>query len=64
MSKALWVIAICEVVRAIQNIVPVVMSIYESRDRKRALDALIASFDRTDEAQEAAYNKMLEMMGK
>lgn len=51
MEIAIWIIAICEVVRLIQNMAQLEMMVNSKQDKqiKRATDAFIASLKNTDE---------------
>lgn len=41
MEKALWIIAICEIVRALQNVVPTVLEILHFKKQQGVYDEFI-----------------------
>lgn len=48
MIIALWIIAICEVIRAIQNIVPIVVQVRNSKNQENAYSEFIKSLKKSD----------------
>ena len=48
MTIALWIIAICEVIRAIQNIVPIVVQVRNSKNQENAYSEFIKSLKKSD----------------
>ena len=48
MGIAIWIIAICEVIRAIQNIVPLVLQIKNSKNQDNAYSEFIKSLKKSD----------------
>lgn len=48
MEIAIWIIAICEIIRAIQNIVPLVLQIKNSKNQQNAYLEFINSLKKTD----------------
>ena len=48
MIVAIWIIAICEVVRAIQNIVPIVVQVRNSKSQENAYSEFVKSLKKTD----------------
>lgn len=50
MKIAIWIIAVVEIIRALQNAIQLVISARSNSNRqmKRATDALIQSFEKTD----------------
>ena len=48
MIIAIWIIAICEVIRAIQNIVPIVVQIRNSKNQENAYTEFIKSLKKSD----------------
>lgn len=48
MIIALWIIAVCEVIRAIQNIVPIVVQIRNSKNQENAYAEFIKSLKKSD----------------
>lgn len=48
MSKALWIIAVCEVIRALQNVVPMVIQIRNSKNADKAYAEFIRHLNQTD----------------
>ena len=57
MIVAIWIIAICEVVRALQNGVQLYMVRQDSRDRGNAYQAFVDSLNDSDEEM---VRKLLE----
>lgn len=49
MIIALWIIAICEIIRIIQNTVQLLAIRFEEDMRKKAFDEYVASLHKTDE---------------
>lgn len=48
MTIPLWIIAICEIIRAIQNIVPIVSTIKNSKAQENACSEFIKSLKKSD----------------
>ena len=48
MIVAIWIIAICEVIRAIQNIVPIVVQVKNSKSQENAYSEFIKSLKKSD----------------
>jgi hypothetical protein len=48
MIVAIWIIAICEVIRAIQNIVPIVVQVRNSKNQENAYSEFVKSLRKTD----------------
>lgn len=48
MTIPLWIIAICEIIRAIQNIVPIVSTIKNSKAQENAYSEFIKSLKKSD----------------
>lgn len=50
MKRAIWIIAICEVVRALQNVIQLMLSYRASKNPQfeRATDEFIKSLNKTD----------------
>lgn len=48
MIIALWIIAVCEVIRAIQNIVPIVVQLRNSKNQENAYSEFIKSLKKSD----------------
>lgn len=48
MTIAIWIIAVCEVIRAIQNIVPIVVQIRNSKSQENAYSEFIKSLKKSD----------------
>ena len=48
MIVALWIIAVCEVIRAIQNMMQLMMARQQSRLNVRAIDEFIQSLKKSD----------------
>ena len=48
MITAIWIIAICEVIRAIQNIVPIVVQVKNSKSQENAYSEFVKSLKKTD----------------
>jgi len=48
MIVAIWIIAICEVIRAIQNIVPIVVQIKNSKSQENVYSEFIKSLKKSD----------------
>lgn len=48
MAIAIWIIAIVEVARAIQNIVPIVLNILDFKNRTSAYSEFVKSLKSTD----------------
>lgn len=48
MTMALWIIAVCEVIRAIQNIVPIVVQVRNSKSQENAYSEFIKSLKKSD----------------
>jgi hypothetical protein len=48
MIIALWIIATCEVIRAIQNIVPIVVQVRNSKSQENAYSEFIKSLKKSD----------------
>jgi hypothetical protein len=48
MTIAIWIIAICEVIRAIQNIVPIVVQVKNSKSQENAYSEFIKSLKKSD----------------
>lgn len=64
MSKSLWIIAICEVIRVLQNMVQIIQIKRANNDRymKKATDEFVKSLNKTDaEFVEDLLEKFNEM---
>lgn len=48
MTIAIWIIAVCEVIRAIQNIVPIVVQVRNSKNQENAYSEFVKSLKKTD----------------
>lgn len=48
MIIALWIIAVCEVIRALQNIVPIVVQVRNSKSQENAYSEFIKSLKKSD----------------
>lgn len=48
MITALWIIAVCEVIRALQNIVPIVVQVRNSKSQENAYSEFIQSLKKSD----------------
>lgn len=48
MTVAIWIIAICEVIRAIQNLVPIIATIKNSKAQENAYSEFIKSLKKSD----------------
>lgn len=48
MTIPLWIIAICEIIRAIQNIIPIVSTIKNSKAQENAYSEFIKSLKKSD----------------
>jgi len=48
MIVAIWIIAVCEVIRAIQNIVPIVVQVRNSKNQENAYSEFVKSLKKTD----------------
>lgn len=48
MTTAIWIIAIVEVIRAIQNIVPMVLNILDYKQRNNAYSEFVKSLKTSD----------------
>lgn len=48
MIVALWIIAVCEIIRMLQNMVPVILSIKEARKKDNLYDEFIKSLRKDD----------------
>lgn len=48
MEIAIWIIAICEIIRAIQNIVPIVVQVRNSKNQENAYSEFIKSLKKSD----------------
>lgn len=48
MEIAIWIIAICEIVRAIQNIIPIISTIKNSKAQENAYSEFIKSLNKSD----------------
>ncbi len=48
MTIALWIIAVCEVIRALQNIVPIVVQVRNSKSQENAYSEFIKSLKKSD----------------
>ena len=48
MEIAIWIIAICEIIRAIQNIVPIINTIKNSKAQENAYSEFIKSLKKSD----------------
>lgn len=48
MTIPLWIIAICEIIRAFQNIVPIVSTIKNSKAQENAYSEFIKSLKKSD----------------
>lgn len=48
MIIAIWIIAICEVIRAVQNIVPIVVQVRNSKNQENAYSEFIKSLKKSD----------------
>jgi len=48
MIVAIWIIAICEVIRAIQNIVPIVVQVRNSKSQENVYSEFVKSLKKTD----------------
>lgn len=48
MIYALWIIAVCEVIRAIQNTMQIVMMKHDTGSRDNAYAEFVKSLDKTD----------------
>ena len=48
MIIALWIIAVCEVIRALQNIVPIVVQVRNSKSQENAYSEFIKSLKISD----------------
>jgi len=48
MIVAIWIIAICEVIRAIQNIVPIVAQVRNSKSQENVYSEFVKSLKKTD----------------
>lgn len=48
MTIPLWIIAICEIIRAIQNIVPIVSTIKNSKAQENVYSEFIKSLKKSD----------------
>lgn len=48
MIVAIWIIAICEVIRAIQNVVPIVVQVRNSKNQENAYSEFVKSLKKTD----------------
>ena len=48
MIVAIWIIAVCEVIRALQNIVPIVVQVKNSKSQENAYSEFVKSLKKTD----------------
>ena len=48
MTIALWIIAVCEVIRALQNIVPIVVQVRNSKNQENAYSEFIKNLKKSD----------------
>ena len=48
MTIAIWIIAVCEVIRAIQNVVPIVVQVKNSKSQENAYSEFIKSLKKSD----------------
>lgn len=48
MQVALWIIAVCEIIRAIQNIFPIVTHLLEAEERKNCYAEFIKNLKEPD----------------
>ena len=48
MLVALWIIAVCEIIRALQNLFPIVTHILEAEERKRCYSEFIKNLKEPD----------------
>ena len=48
MIIAIWIIAVCEVIRAIQNIVPIVVQVRNSKSQENAYSEFIKNLKKSD----------------
>jgi hypothetical protein len=48
MIVAIWIIAVCEVIRALQNIIPIVVQVRNSKNQENAYSEFIKSLKKSD----------------
>lgn len=48
MIIAIWIIAVCEVIRALQNIVPIVVQVRNSKNQENAYSEFIKNLKKSD----------------
>jgi hypothetical protein len=48
MIIAIWIIAVCEVIRALQNIVPIVVQVRNSKSQENAYSEFIKCLKKSD----------------